>query len=121
MATHKGHLKNTYYEAIKKGLKIYEVRVNDDKRKKIKEGDEWIFENDEKPEQPKLITKIAEVKTYKTFEEAIKETGVSKLLPEITSDDVGIEIYESFEHDEGTYKKGAEKFGVVRFKLDVIR
>ena len=134
---HEGKLKEEYYKSVKEGKKIYEVRVNDDKRRKMKVDDLWIFShNDEpsnahsshsalhhiqdEPDKPKIKTKIVDIKTYVTFEEAINDTDLSKLLPDIESIKEAIKIYEGFPHDEGTYKEGAKKYGVVRFKLDLV-
>jgi ASC-1-like (ASCH) protein len=148
---HEGKLKEEYYTSVKEGKKIYEVRVNDDKRRKMKVGDIWIFSHNDEPsnahsshsaphlvynepsndhsalhhiqdefDKPKIKTKIVDIKTYVTFEEAINDTDLSKLLPDIESIKEAIKIYEGFPHDEGTYKEGAKKYGVVRFKLDLV-
>ena len=38
-------LQEPYYTYIRDGIKIYEMRVNDEKRKKMKIGDIWKFKN----------------------------------------------------------------------------
>lgn len=111
-------LKDPYFEYVKSGVKTYEVRVNDEKRKKMKVGDIWIFYHNDKQLLP-IETYITQITTYKTFKEAIEDTGVEKLLPNVKDINEGIKTYEAFPHDEGTYKEGAEKYGVVRFKLEI--
>lgn len=104
-------MKDPYYDAIKTGKKQFEVRVYDDKRQQMKVGDLWVFSHNDKLELPKIKTKIVQIKIYKTFSDAIKETGVNNLLPQITDDEEGIKIYESSFRDECTYKDSAKKYG----------
>lgn len=118
--THESKLKEPHYSHIQEGKKIYEVRVNDDKRRQMKVGDTWIFSHNDEPDKPKIKTKIVEIKTYKTFEEAINDTDLSQLLPDVKSVKEAVKLYEGFPHDEGTYKEGAIKYGVVRFKLQLL-
>jgi len=115
-----GKLRDPYYENIKEGKKIYEVRVYDDKRKEMKVGDFWTFSHDNKKGMEKIKTIIVEIKIYKTFKEAIEDTDLSKLLPGVEDVNSAIKTYEEFPHDIGTYKEGAEKYGVVRFKLELV-
>jgi ASC-1-like (ASCH) protein len=117
--THDGKLKDPHYDDIRKGLKTFEVRVNDDKRKKINVGDEWIFSHNDRSDLPQIRTHVIGKKIYPTFREAIEDTDINKLLPGIDDIDVAIAMYERFPHDEGTYKDGAVKYGVVRFELKV--
>lgn len=43
--THTMNLQTIYFEKIKNGTKIFEIRLNDEKRQKIKIGDCIIFAN----------------------------------------------------------------------------
>jgi ASC-1-like (ASCH) protein len=55
-----------YFESIKKGKKKVEVRLNDEKRRKIKIGD--TIEFIKVPEENEtLIVQVTELKTYDTF------------------------------------------------------
>ena len=72
-------LQEPYYTYIKNGIKIYELRVNDEKRKKMKIGDIWKFKNANNKNLPEYNTKIIDKKIYKSFEEAIKKISLDKI------------------------------------------
>ncbi len=114
---HSSKLQSPYYEFVREGVKIYETRVYDDKKKSMKVGDIWIFTNNN-VESNQIKTIITEIKIYKSFREAIEDTGVQKLLPQIKNIEEGIKIYEAF--DNGNYKIDGEKFGVIRFTIKII-
>jgi ASC-1-like (ASCH) protein len=126
---HSSKLQSPYYEFVRDGVKIYETRVYDDKRKSMKVGDIWIFTHNNL-ESTEIKTLITEIKIYKSFREAIEDTGVQKLLPHIKNIESietieaieaieaieeGIKTYEAF--DNGNYKIDGEKYGVVRFTV----
>ena len=112
---HESILESPYYEYIRQGTKIYETRIYDDKRRKMKVGDIWKFKHISDEKLPCLETSIKEIKLYNSFKDAIEDTGISQLLPHISSVEEGINIYENF--DNGNYKENAKKYGVVRFKI----
>jgi ASC-1-like (ASCH) protein len=112
-------LQEPYYTYIRDGIKIYELRVNDEKRKKMKIGDIWKFKNANNEKLPEFNTKIIDKKIYKSFEEAIKKVGYKKLLPNSKSISEAIKTYNAF--DNGMYEVDAKKYGVVCFKLKVIK
>ena len=120
MPTHSWNLDNIYYDFVTNEIKIYEIRVFDDKRKLINVGDTIIFNNRDNIKMPLLSTKISEIKIYGDFQEALQDTPLKEVLPNISSLDEGLVLYESFPHEEGTYKEGGEMYGVVRFKFDDI-
>lgn len=117
---HEGKLQSPYYEYIRDGVKIFEMRVNDEKRKKMQVGDIWNFTHNSLPitETPKYSTKIIEKKLYNSFEDAIIETGYNRLLPNATSNEEAIKIYNAF--GDGAYEREAKQYGVVRFTLQFI-
>ena len=84
----------------------------------MKVGDIWTFTHSDNADKPVIKTLITEIKIYKSFREAIEDTGVEKLLPQIKSVEEGIETYEAF--DDGKYKTDGEKLGVVRFTIKTI-
>jgi ASC-1-like (ASCH) protein len=112
-----GKLQTPYYEFIKQGIKIYEMRVNDDKRQKMNIGDIWKFNHATDQTLPEFNTTIIDKKIYKSFEEAINQTGYENLLPNAQSKEEAIQIYNSF--DNGNYQLDAQKYGVVCFKLQL--
>jgi ASC-1-like (ASCH) protein len=115
---HESELDDIYFQYITEGVKEYEVRVNDDKRQKIKKDDIWKFRNKSNPNLPLLETLVTERKEYKSFSDAINATGFKKLLPQVQSIEEAIETYENF--NDGKYKTDAEIYGVVMFKLQII-
>lgn len=63
---HQMGLYGEYFEAIKKGKKKVEVRLNDEKRRKIKIGDTIKFIK--VPEQDETLqVQVTELRTYNTF------------------------------------------------------
>jgi ASC-1-like (ASCH) protein len=114
---HESKLQSPYFEYVRDGIKIYETRVYDDKRKQINLNDYWVFSHNLDNSQ-KIKTKIIGIKIYSTFGEAIVDSGVEKLLPNVSDVSDAIRIYESF--DNGNYKLDAEKYGVVRFTLELV-
>lgn len=113
------NLDKIYFDYIKNKIKKYEIRVYDPKRQKIKLLEEVIFFDRGSKRKFKAI--ITELAWFPNFEEAIEPVGIKKVLPNANSLDDGIKIYEAFPHDEGNYKKGANKYGVLRmkFKIDI--
>jgi len=118
MNTFEGKLQSPYYEYIRDGIKIYEMRINDEKRQKMNVGDIWKFKHMTDETLPQYNTKIVDKKIYESFEEAIEDTGYEKLLPNANSKEEAIQIYNAF--DNGNFELEAKKYGVVRFTLEVI-
>jgi ASC-1-like (ASCH) protein len=106
-------LQEQYYNSIKNGEKIFELRVNDEKRQQIKINDIIIFDYDKNL----LQTEVVEIKKYNSFGEAIDDTNIQQLLPNNPTKIKATEIYENF--NNGQYKIDAQTYGVVRFKLQL--
>ncbi|MEH7114298.1 ASCH domain-containing protein [Neobacillus niacini] len=69
---HEMGLYSEYYQAIKDGKKTVEVRLNDEKRRKIKVGD--TIEFIKVPEQnDTLQVKVTGLRTYDTFQDMYKD------------------------------------------------
>ena len=115
---HESKLQSPYFEYVRDRVKIYETRVWDEKRKRMNIGDLWYFTHSSDSGLEKIKTRIVEVKIYSSFREAIVDSGVAQLLPQISDLEQAISIYESF--DNGNYKIDAEKFGVVRFRIELV-
>lgn len=113
--SHAGRLDFPYFEYVRDGVKKYEMRVNDDKRRKMNVADTWIFTSPIHTEPIKTL--ITEKKIYKSFREAISDKGYKNLLPNATSLEEAIKIYNAF--DNGNYERDAETMGVVCFTLKV--
>ena len=111
-------LDTIYFNYIKNGIKLYETRVYDSKRQKLKLMEEITFLD--RGSKRSFKAKIIELSWFSNFKDAITEVGIKKVLPNAKSLVDGIKIYENFPHDEGTYKKGAKKYGVLRIKFQLV-
>ena len=112
------HLDQIYFDYISEGKKIYETRVYDDKRRKIKLLD--IVNFYDRGSERNFKAMIVELSYFDNFEEAITEVGIEKVLPNAETLEEGVKLYEGFSHSEGNFKKGAKKFGVLRMKFQLI-
>ena len=106
-------LDTIYFDYILNGVKLYETRVFDDKRQKIKLLD--VVEFSDRGSNRTFEAKITELAWFSNFRDAISPVGIRKVLPNAQSLDDGVTTYENF--DGGNYKKNAEKFGVLRMKF----
>ena len=41
-------------------------------------------------------------------------------MPNARSVDLAVKLYEAFPHDEGSYEKGAQKYGVLRIQFELL-
>lgn len=112
-------LDKIYFDYIKDKVKIYETRIFDEKRRKIKLLDVITFINRETGDTFQAM--ITELSYYKNFKDAIVDVGVKKVLPNAKSLNDAVKIYNSFPHsDTQTYKQAAKKQGVLRMKFELI-
>jgi ASC-1-like (ASCH) protein len=107
------NLESIHFKNINLGLKIYEIRINDEKRRKMNVGDIWIFKCDEN----KIMTKIIEKILFVSFFDALNNMDVKKVLPNVNDIEEGLKLYESFPN----YVEDSKTYGVVRFKIEVIK
>jgi ASC-1-like (ASCH) protein len=105
------HLEKIYFNAINDEKKIYETRVFDEKRQKLKLLDTITFI--ERGSTRTLNKKVIELAYFTNFEDAIKDVGIKKVLPNTRSLEEGVKLYESF----SGFKEGAKKYGVLRIKF----
>jgi len=107
-------LKPQYFDLIKSGKKIYEVRLLDEKRKLFKLGDSILLKKE--PELFEgIVVKIVEIKYFNTFLEMAKTLSISGLgFDDITAEEVD-DIYHSIYSVEDE-----KKYGVVAFKLELV-
>ena len=108
------HLDEDVFEVIKKGIKTVEVRVNDEKRRKMKVGDEIIFLK--RPlEEEKIVTKIVELKTYNNFDELVKYYDIKELYLEDYTKEEFVQLLGRFYSREEQ-----EKYGVVAIRFEKV-
>lgn len=111
---HAMNLKEIYFNKIKSGEKIYEIRLNDEKRQKIDVGDIILFSNDENKSQS-LNTKVEDLIYFKTFDEMLDTLPFSKIGFNNFDKQSIKSIYRSFYSEESE-----KKYGVVAIKVKVI-
>ena len=108
-------LDTIYFNYIRERKKIYETRVFDEKRQKLKLLEEITFYERDSDRNFKAM--ITELSWFKNFKNAITPVGIKKVLPNAKSLKEGIKLYESFPN----YKKNAKKYGVLRIKFNLLK
>ena len=109
-------LDSPFFEQVAQNKKLYEIRIFDEKRRKLLLGDKIIFKNKATNE---IIEKtIEKLLLFDTFRETLEGMNdFREALPSINSIEEGVSLYEKIPHEFGDYKKASEKFGVVLIKL----
>lgn len=111
---HQLKLRPIYFDMIKSGDKIYEIRLNDEKRKNIKVGDTIIFKKE--PELTQTLSTIVEkLILFNSFKDMAKSLPLNEVgFPTQTADEV-ISIYHEFYSliDEN-------KYGVIAIKINLV-
>lgn len=104
-------LREIYFNKIKNGEKIYEIRLNDEKRQLINVGDVIIFKKE--PElQDSIQTVVEDLVYFKSFSEMINTLPLSKVGFENETKQEIEDIYHQF------YSKEDEaKYGVLAIKI----
>ena len=102
-----------YFEYMKNGTKRVEIRLNDEKRKNIKIGDEIIFKK-----EPELIeqihTKITNLILRRSFEELIDSLDIWQYSDISESKDKFLEdLYKFYTREQ------EEKYGVIGIKVEL--
>ena len=122
---HTMKLISPYYQYVRDGEKKYEIRINDEKRQLFQIGDVIQITFNDKigniyVDKPNYFVRVTEKNLYKNFREAIIDSGIRNVLPNVSDTEEGISIYENFMHRDGLFKHVALKYGIVRFKFQVI-
>lgn len=104
-------LQEQYFNFIKDGTKIYEIRLNDEKRRKIKIGDFIEFQKEPKLED-KIVLEVDDLLYYNNFSELLDYISIIELAdPSISKEDLrnDLELFYS--------KEKQNEYGVVAIKL----
>ena len=110
---HQMKLKNDHFERIKSGKKIIEIRLYDEKRRKIKENDYIVFTNLESGEIIKV--KVIKLHLFNTFKELFDNFDNSYF-----GHDENEKI--SYERMYDYYTKEEEKeYGVVGIEIKLVK
>lgn len=106
-------LYNAPFEMIKRGEKTIELRLNDDKRRKLLLGDTIIFTNTESGE--KLQAEVLELYKFKNFKELYENMDMSKCGYK-NGDDI------SYLHMNKYYSEEEQsKYGVLGIEIRLIQ
>lgn len=108
-------LKSPFFERIEKGEKIYEIRLNDEKRKKIKIGD-YINLKKEPELTENFTAQVVGLDYFSSFKEVIGAYSPKEIGFEGQNKDEIERVYYGF------YSKTNEKqYGVVAIKVKVLK
>lgn len=107
------NLQSKYYDFIKDGTKRIELRLYDEKRQKIKLGDEIEFS---KSETEKFNTKVIGLMRYQSFEDLFEDFPI-----EILADKTMTKAELLSALSEFYTKEKQRKFGVVGIRVDLTK
>ncbi|UCZ52165.1 ASCH domain-containing protein [Bacillus shivajii] len=112
---HRMKLLDQPFKSMKEGRKTVEVRLNDDKRRKLKVGDEIEFVIIPKLNES-LFVEILELHTYSSFKEMYSD------IPAEAYDAKGKSIQEMVESTYTIYTREQErKWGTLAITVNVIK
>ena len=112
---HEMKLKAIYFDKIKAGEKIYEIRLNDEKRKLIDVGDVIVFKKE--PEQTEILkTVVKDLIYFSSFNEMSTTLPLEKVGFENKPLEEVVSIYHQFYTEEDE-----KKYGVLAIKVEVIK
>ena len=107
------HLDEDIFENVKHGTKNVEVRVNDEKRRKLKVGDKITFLK--RPNDIESIDAIVEdLKYYTNFNELVEDYKIEELYKEGFSKEEFLTLLKRFYSDEEINKYGTV---AIKFKI----
>lgn len=99
------HLHPEVFDIVSNGLKDVEVRLNDEKRRKIKIGDTLVFLK--RPDEIEKISAVVKKLVYfKSFSEVVDYYSMSRIYLSDTKKEEYIEIMNKFYSDEDVLKYG---------------
>ena len=105
------HLDDDIFEIVENGSKNIEVRLNDEKRRKLKIGDKLIFLK--RPDDIEKIEAIViDLKYYKNFKELVYNNDIENLYLKTYTKKEFLNLLKRFYTDEEQ-----EKYGVVAIKF----
>ena len=112
MNLHEMNLQPKYYDFIKDGTKRIELRLYDEKRQKIKLGDEIEFS---KSETEKFKAKVVGLIRYQSFEDLFKDFPIEILADKTMTKDELLGILSEF-----YAKEKQQEFGVIGIRIKLL-
>ena len=108
---HNMGLQEDYFNAIKNGIKKYELRLNDEKRKQIKKGDIITFLKE--PDRIKSMQAfVTDLIYFKNFSEVIEKIDINLLASNKTKEELINDLNKYYSIEKQV------KYGVVAIKID---
>ena len=105
-----------YFDLIKNGIKIYEIRLNKNEKKNIKINDYIIFSK--RPDLKEKIKVIVEkIDLFPTFLEMINKLNKNEIGFKNKSNEEIIKIYKDIYPNEEEEKN----YGVIAYKIKIIK
>ena len=111
--THQMKLQEKDFNLIKDGVKVYEVRLNDEKRKEVEIGDFIEFSNNSNLDE-KITCLVRSIFNFDSFKYMTDNLSADKLGLEGLTKNKIIDLYHEFYS-----KEDEEKYGVVAFWIEV--
>ena len=112
---HEMKLRSVYFNLIKDGVKIYEGRLNDEKRRLIDVGDVIVFKKE--PELTETFNAVVKDLVYfSSFEEMANTLPLEKVGFDKETPSEVVDIYHQFYTVEDE-----NKYGVVAIKVEVLK
>ena len=104
------HLDNDVFEIVRKGIKDVEVRVNDEKRRKLKVGDTLVFLK--RPlDDEEIRATVTALDYYDNFEELVKHYEMKRLYLESYTKEMWLNEMKRFYSNEEQTKYGVVAIG----------
>ena len=108
------HLDEDIFENVKHGIKKVEVRVNDEKRRKLKVGDKIIFLK--RPDDIERIDAIVEdLAYYNNFKDLVDDYTMEELYLKDYSKEEFLSLLKRFYSDDEI-----NKYGTVAIKFKIV-
>ena len=108
---HEMKLKEEYYNYMLYGTKRIELRLNDEKRRKVKKGDKIKFIKDENHDEYFYVI-VEDLLYYESFDKLIDDNDISSLADKSINKEELLKILDSF-----YTKEEQNKYGVVGIKI----
>ena len=111
----KVHLHPEVFDIVTKGEKNVEVRLNDEKRRKLKVGDTLIFLK--RPDEIETISaKITDLVPFSSFLDVVDYYEMKRIYLEFTTKEEYINIMRQFYSQEDE-----SKYGVIAIEFEIIK
>ena len=108
-------LQSIYFDRIKNGEKVYEIRLNDEKRRLLKVNDKILFSNLDNANE-KLEVTVENLLHFNSFDEVLEHLPLDKLgFKEYKKEEVKNIYYQIYNSTD------EKKYGVVAILLSNIK